>query len=120
METRDGGIHKNINRLVSTIGGYDYKYHAGKIAEEYDLKKEDIIKIMEISETNAYNKTKGLFNMYFNRLKEGVPIAVIVAEERERSRRAYDRLMGMAGMMSNNIVSTLGCDSYGSIERTKR
>lgn len=106
---RDGGIHKNLNRLISTIGGYDYRYHAGKLAEEYKLKKDDVIKVMEISETVSHNKTKGLFNMYFNRLIQGIPISAIVVEEKERTKRQYERVMRenpMASLMIDHLAKT--------------
>lgn len=87
------GIHKNLKKLLSIIGGYDYKYHAAKIAKDYNLKTEDVIRIMEISETRKHNMTQGLFNMYFNMLRDGVSIQNIELQEKERSRRNYDRIM---------------------------
>jgi hypothetical protein len=91
---RVGGIHTNISRLLSIIGGYNYKYHATQIAKEYNLNREDVIRVMEISETKLAKTTHGLFNAYFSMLRSGVPIEEIEAKEKQRFIDAYNKVMG--------------------------
>ena len=89
------GIHKRLNLLIEKTGGYDYKYHAKKIAEQYNLNANDIARIMEISNSASAPKAQFLFNKYFNEYKEGRPLSDIEKEEKLRVMRLYNEMYSL-------------------------
>ena len=51
---------------------YDYKYHAFKISEQYNLNYNDIVQLMEFTDNNEY------FNMGFQKLLIGLHIKDVI------------------------------------------
>ena len=103
------GIHIRLNQLLFKIGafekngGYDYKFHAKKIAEEYNLKTEDIIEIMELSDSQNTKMSNALFNRYFHALKDGeMTMEEIRLKEKERSEKAFRNFLNIGNQLLSN------------------
>ena len=60
------------NMLKEKNVKYDYKYHAFKISEQYNLNYNDIVQLMEFTDNNEY------FNMGFQKLLIGLHIKDVI------------------------------------------
>lgn len=102
MKQLDEGIHKRLNQLLfkigafNELGGYDYKFHAKKIAEKYGLNHEDLIEIMELSDSSNHSMANALFNRYLNGLKDGtMTMEEIRQQEKERVEKSIKHLFNV-------------------------
>lgn len=94
---RDGGIHKHVNKLVFIAGGYDAKYHAKKLADQYKLSEEFIYKLLSTRGVDGY------LNAYLERQRTEEEIHELIDRLNKES---IQRLKTIYGVIKDNVDQT--------------
>lgn len=86
---RDGGIHKHVNKLVFIAGGYDAKYHAKKLADQYKLSEEFIYELL------ATRGVDGYLNAYLERQRTEEEIRELIDRFNEEFIQRFKTIYGL-------------------------